>query len=72
MKPQDEKKAAASFQRIDPIISTNEMIEELKNLDKIERQEVIFIGLRTSRHQFHWSYFAKMFKIPRYKWPDKI
>lgn len=63
--------AETEFNRIDCIVSTNEMIRAVQALNENLKKEVIFLGLKRSKHQFHWSYIADKFGIPEKDWPNQ-
>jgi hypothetical protein len=51
------------YEYIDQIRSISEMQAALDSLTEPERREVITLGLRFSRHQFTWSFFASRYGI---------
>ncbi len=59
----------SEFERVDAIRSVTDMRKALSDIEHDARKKVILLGLSKSRHQFTWSFMARVFKVPQAEWP---
>jgi hypothetical protein len=62
-------KEMRAYEQVDRTRSVSQMKAKLVAMPPVLRGTVILHALRTSRHQFTWSWLARSFGVDRSAWP---